>query len=1192
MDLGAMEAAMVGKESSGSWSSSTNWIAAEGSLQDSISFETSDEDAPPLTSSGLLLVRLPSDDPRPCEVTILFREKHEIHRVYVRSTARVYEIYYAADQQNKSNEYLCTVRCGPAAREVMSPSSSEGAVTKSQNGNDGTMEKHEKMARSDSNNSDEDGWVEVQVPDSPQQNDQSNALSKKIDENSSAKFQIHHEATAEISDASPCVSLTIRLLSLQTKTCVHVEEIYIYADPVDSSNPDPHVSMEGNLSGNPLLAMLVPGLLQLSKSGTGRIQNKYFSVDSGVQEHQHCVDKVAEQSRLDMCGMGLQQANCAMMQQNLGQLQEETKVKPENIQLESGQNVIDQKLGPVQEQTEVKPENVQLGSNQRVTDQADQELGPVQTQTEVEPEYVQLRSDQKVTDEVEAENIDLGSNHKVTDMDHVPKSAAEENNPASSHVEKVLDELVLRMGRIEAFCSRFEENMMKPLSCIEIRLQRLEQRFDAFAVGKYSEKNLCSRISAPEFSFDELDSENKGCNTSFTVGEVTVSDDSSFPANDVAASVPDSKMCPSLAVKAPESHNEDDLSLSAMDGATSVPESNMRPGLVVKAPEFLNEDEEFTNTDDTSDSSVKDCPNVNTHQSIDGALASALAAFLTSTTVKSPKHSPNVMEKPHWFSNGVNNNSDSSPVSVSSEGSDKLFSKIELETISCSTLDVIKETNHGDSLSSADVVGTPDTSLDESYLEDKGGDTSDAARNVAAFDGSSLLADNTNSSVSAPQISGLIFTAPEFPNEEDDFIDCDDTLDSGVESCFKDQESVPTSGKSGLALAAFLSSTKLKSPEHSSTLLGATFELFSGDNNELAGCDHTITNVPDPIITPDNNELASSSVEIPCGGVGRVGPTNHENNMESKVDLHQFFNSLRPDGRLEQGEYAKLRHQTGPTEPTIGGSTADCMPLKDGMEQKDHGVKWDRSSSTEATAMEEGSFAQLAPHCMDFQSNGGISSKWHDGSWVDDGDAEEAAHGSPCLNQLSREWTEDCSTDSSFDELFIKSKVQVYWSDDSSTDYFPVKQQSGQAADNYEGSQALVDDLSKGIGLNSADSKFSAEVKWASDSTLDFEDRIMDFKFVPARDWGTRLPLELLLGETSDAEVQLSTVKDVDDGKCIADGRQHNLFSFQWEDQNSTAVNQLPVEVQDLRVPSETCLWDADLQGRESSNQQPFSSLI
>ncbi|KAG1368748.1 hypothetical protein COCNU_14G012160 [Cocos nucifera] len=1191
-----MEAAMVGKESTGSWSSSANWIAAEGSLRDSISFETSDEDAPPLTSSGLLLVRPPSDDSQPCEVTIFFREKHEIHRVYVRSTARVYEIYYAADQQNKSKEYLCTVRCGPATREAMSPSSSDGAMTKSQNGNDGTMEKHEKMARSDSNNSVEDGWVEVQVPDSPQQNDQSNALSKKFDRNSSANFQIHHEATAEISDASPCVSLTLRLLSLQAKTCVHVEEIYIYADPVDSPNPDPYVSMEGNLSGNPLLAMLVPGLLQLSKSGTGRIQNKYFSVNSGVREHQHCVDKAAEQSRLDMCGIGLQQANCGITQQNLGQLQEETKIKPENIQLESGQNVIDQidqNLGPVQEQTAEKPENVQLGSNQRVTDQADQELGPVQTQTEVEPEHVQLRSGQKVTDEVEAEDIHLGSNHKVTYMDQVPKSVAEANNPASSHVEKVLDELVLRMGRIEAFCSRFEENMMKPLSCIEIRLQRLEERFDAFAVGiQYSERNPCSRISAPEFSFDESDSENKGCNTSFRVGEVTVSNDSSFPANDVAASVPESKMCPGLAVKAPESRNEDDLSLSAMDDATSVPESNMRPGLVVKAPEFLNEEEEFTNTDDTSDSSVKDCPNVNTPQFIDGALASALAAFLTSTTVKSPKHSPNVMEKPHWFSNGVNNNSDSSPVSVSSEGSDKLFSKIDLETIGRNTVDVIKETNRDDSLSPADVVRTPDTSLDESYLEDKGCDTSDAAGNIAAFDGSSLLADNMNSSVSVPQISGLIFTAPEFPNEEDDFIDCDDTLDSGVESCFNDQESLPTSGKSGLALAAFLSSTKVKSPEHNSTLLRATLELFSGDNNELAGCDHTITNAPDPIITPDYNELASSSVEIPCGGVGRVGPTNHGNNMESKVDLHQFFNSLHPDGGLEQGEHAKLRHQNGPTEPTIGGSTADCMPLEAGMEQKDHGVKWDRSSSTEATATDEGYFAQMVPPCMGFQSNGGISSKWHGGSWVDDGDAEEAAHGSPCLNQLGREWTEDCSTDSSFDELFIQSKAQVYWSDESSTDSFTVKQQSGQAADNYEGSQALVDDLSIGIGLNSADSKLSAGVKWAFDSTLDYEDRIVDFKFVPARDWRTRLPLELLLGETSDAEVQVSTVKDVDDGKRIAEGQEHDLFSFQWEDQSSTAVNQLLVEVQDLRVPSETCPWDADMQGRESSNQQPFSSLI
>ncbi|KAG1347632.1 hypothetical protein COCNU_06G014610 [Cocos nucifera] len=1167
-----MEAGMAGEESSGSWSSSTNWIAAEGSLRDSISFETSDEEAPTLTSSGVLLVQPPSDDPPPCEVTISFREKHEIHRVYVRSTAQVYEIYYAADQQNKHKEYLCRVSCDPAARELMPPISSEGAIAECQNGNDETLEKHEKLATSDGNNSVEDGWVEVKVPDLPQQNDQANALSKKVNGNSSATFQIHHGARAMVFSDTPYLSLTLRLLSLQTKTCIHVEGIYVYANRVDSPNANPPVSIEGNLGENPLPAMLVPSFLQLSKSGTSRIEDKYFSVDTGVQRHQQCLDKAAGQSSLDMHGTGLQEAICSMKEQNSELLQEETMVESEIIQLGSGQKMTDQAdqdVGPVQEQTEVKPEDVQLGSSQKVIDQADQELGPVQNQTELEPENVRLRSGLKVTDQadqdvgpvqeqsgVRPENMQFGSSQKITDMDQVPTHVVGENNPAYGRVEKVLDELVSRMGRIEAFCSRFEENMMKPLSCIEMRLQRIEQQFDVFARGiQSSERNPCSRISALESSFDKSDSDNKGCNTSFTKGMDTVSTDSSFPANDVALSMSISKMFPSLAVKAPKFHNEDDFSSSPSDGATSVPESNiMRPGLVVKAPVFLNEEEECTNTEDTLDSSVKDHPKDKTSLCIDGAFASVLAAFLTSTTVKSPKPSPDVMEEPCGFSVGNNNDIDSTPVGISSEGSDKLFNKIGLEKNGGGTSDLVKDTNFGRLLSSADVVIAPETSLNESDLKDKGCDSSDAARGVAAFDDLLLLADKTSSSVSVPHVSGLIVTAPEFPIEEVNLIDCGNASDSEVENFLEDQESVSTAGKSTLALGRFLSLWNVKSSRNS-TLLGATLNLFNGDNYELA----------------------SSSFEIPCEGIERVGIKNHGKDMIDKVDLDQIFNLLPPDRGLEQREPVKLRHQNGSTEPTIEGSTTHCVAFEDGIEQKDHGVKWYGSNSTESTAADKGYFMQKAFDCMHFQSNGGIHNYWQDGSCLDDSDAEEAGHASHSLNQLGRGWTENCSSDSSFDENLVKSSVQIDWSDESSTDSiggsFTVDQHGGQVAANCRSSQAFVDDFSEGVGLKSADFKHEkslAELLWPLDLMPDREDHAVDVKFVPAGGWGTGLALEALLGGTCNAEVQVSTAENADDGNFVA---------------------AYLVEMEDASVRNEACLWDAELQG-EISNQQPFSSLI
>lgn len=92
-------------------------------------------------------------------------QKHEIRQVYVRSTARVYEIYYAPTLQS-DNEYLCTVRCGIAEKdgeflqaneiEVVSPQYLKDYVGKP---TEGRVTAEAKVCAS------EDDWVEVKVPD-------------------------------------------------------------------------------------------------------------------------------------------------------------------------------------------------------------------------------------------------------------------------------------------------------------------------------------------------------------------------------------------------------------------------------------------------------------------------------------------------------------------------------------------------------------------------------------------------------------------------------------------------------------------------------------------------------------------------------------------------------------------------------------------------------------------------------------------------------------------------------------------------------------------------------------------------------------------------------------------------------------------------------------------------------------------
>lgn len=111
---------------------------------------------------------------------MLLNGKHEIHRIYARSTARVYEIYYAEDKLNNCVEYMCTVRCSVAA----SVSSAE-----SEAGNYATSEKQEKMSLSESNCSNEDGWVEVGA-DSVSHEFKTSAVSREIDGNSNTNFQV------------------------------------------------------------------------------------------------------------------------------------------------------------------------------------------------------------------------------------------------------------------------------------------------------------------------------------------------------------------------------------------------------------------------------------------------------------------------------------------------------------------------------------------------------------------------------------------------------------------------------------------------------------------------------------------------------------------------------------------------------------------------------------------------------------------------------------------------------------------------------------------------------------------------------------------------------------------------------------------------------------------------------------------
>ncbi|KAJ8465055.1 hypothetical protein OPV22_027607 [Ensete ventricosum] len=408
------------------WTTASNWIVGGGCIRDVISFDTYAKDAPAIRaiSTPILLLR---SGVLPCEITICFDEKCQMRKIYVRSTAKAYEIYTAADKQNYCKGYLCNLHCRIAAKEVVPLIATSVASADCESGNYATPEKKDKMSLSDSNRNSEDGWVEGKVPDSPLHDQKTNVLSRQAAGNSKKDFQIYYEATADISDASPCMSVTLRFLSLQARTYVHVSEIYIYADPVVTTEAGAPVDMGKRFGGSSHLAMFMPNPLPLFKSA-------------------------------------------------------------ENMQLGSSQNITEKEASP---STTVGEANARLKSGQ-------------------------------------------STYNGQSDLDQLSKSYAREKFVAVNHIERVLDELVLRVTRIEAFCSRFEGSLLKPVNNIEMRLQQLEELFHTYA----------RRAQSPQRA------------------DVT-------------------------------GH----LLLLVAGAMASVPDTRTRPGLVMRAPEFSIEDDEYLNYD-------------------------------------------------------------------------------------------------------------------------------------------------------------------------------------------------------------------------------------------------------------------------------------------------------------------------------------------------------------------------------------------------------------------------------------------------------------------------------------------------------------------------------------------------------------------------------------------------------------------
>ncbi|XP_014494525.1 uncharacterized protein LOC106756565 [Vigna radiata var. radiata] len=555
--------------------SQCNWtIPSSASISDTITFQSSycllsDDQR---TDPTPLLLHSPSPDSPPCEIKITFPEKHELRQIYVRSTARVYEIYFAPNART-NNEYLCTVRCGLAVRDdhvLRSP-----AV---------------QNVGGDDNVKTEDDWVEVKVPDSPHIASETKPYLNSI---KTYRSQDLYEATAEIDDANPCISVTIRLLSLQNKGCVYVDEIYVFADPVDSADSESQEKPYENSSGSSLMAMFIPTLMQLSKT-TGLNNLNALRKEKSLVQGDDLEATLSSDSIIKTQVIG----NTSITDP------QEVKLK----EVEGGW------VGP--SQPDVIPQLAKIERNPVAVPSQTAKMDS--TCTVVPSKIAEMENNHSA---VPFEFAKMECNRSsVPSQVGIPESKG--GFSLGYNVERLLEQLVSRMDRIEEICLGFQEKMVVPMSSMEVRLQRVEQQVDTLT------KNLQNsalpshcKIFSPDASCIESDANTSDC------PDYLVTRESEPDENHLHAEIQH--------VSSPPNRSD----------SGNIP--TLLPGLVVTAPEFPDGEDEEDNAPGQETSSLKD----KGKHTIDDALSSALANFLSSVSMDSPKYTKSLIVKAPEFLN-------------------------------------------------------------------------------------------------------------------------------------------------------------------------------------------------------------------------------------------------------------------------------------------------------------------------------------------------------------------------------------------------------------------------------------------------------------------------------------------------------------------------------------------------------------
>ncbi|PIN27163.1 hypothetical protein CDL12_00079 [Handroanthus impetiginosus] len=622
---------MISKDSVLSWSSGTTWVVAYGSLEDSVTVEASncpiaESDPEATTRKSPLVLKPRGPDSGPCEIKIHFQKKYEISQIYVRSTARAYEVHYAHSSHSR-NEYLCTVWCGAAERDekLLQINCTDDVAV--EHGESLVRElTEENVTREESVGRTEDDRVKIKVPEVAR-----SSVSDKI-----STDQDLYEATAQISNADPCSLLTIRLLALQDKGRVYVDKVCVFVHPMESTDSGKEAVLTGYSA-------------QRSKSDVNQIQDKHPS------------GKVLKDDYMETGSI------------RIGEKTENGSTTTDE-KTENGSTRIGEKAENSSMRFDEKKEN---GST-RIDEKIETRSGRID---EID---VGLEINQIHQQYVKPKELDKDTTESATlEQPHLEKKYVEPlniNDMPPGHLGRALEQLISRVSRVEDICLRFEEKLLKPIETIEARLQQVEHQLEKlvknsqFSASAFScsESNSSSfyndRNDHPPCGPSELGKKDVSCNNSpelscdakfhaslflsapdISCGKDEETDDCDsillkhFTCINLPKLSHDANIHPGLVSSAPEFSCGEDEETEDYDSillkhftCINLPklshDANIHPNLVSSAPEFsCGEDEEGNN--DSQPLKDSPCVEPKTTFSVDDALAAALYGIMSTTRI-------------------------------------------------------------------------------------------------------------------------------------------------------------------------------------------------------------------------------------------------------------------------------------------------------------------------------------------------------------------------------------------------------------------------------------------------------------------------------------------------------------------------------------------------------------------------------